>query len=206
MFLTEPTRDQKGQALVELALILPLLLLLAFGTIEFSNMIDINLALTHVTREGANLTSRDRTLTEAELQGYLDTVINAAKPVLCPDSAGCTTNVSKYFVIYSRVVYNPALGACGANLDNGLPDNYRIRRLGTWTKGSFSQQSKIGNDGDCADAGELGTSIKSMADGQIFHVVEAFYNYSGGAITPVQSVLGFALPNMFYDRTIFTQI
>jgi hypothetical protein len=169
-------------------------------------MIDINLALTHLTREGANLTSRDRTLVEAEIQTYLDTVINAAKPVLCPDGVGCTSNIPKYFVVYSQIVYDSALGACGANLDNGLPDNYHIRHLGTWTKGGFSQPSKIGNHGDCADLGALGTSIKSMADGQTFHVIEAFYDYSGGAMTPVQNFLEFALPNMFYDRTIFTQI
>jgi hypothetical protein len=206
MFLGKLPGSQKGQALVELALILPLLFLLAFGTIEFSNIIDINLTLTHLTREGANLTSRDRNLTEAEIQAYLDTVISAAKPVVCPDGLGCTNNVSKYFVVYSQVVYDPALGACGDNLDNGLPDNYRIRRLGTWIKGSFSQPSKIGSDGDCADLGDLRSSIKSMAAGQTFHVLEVFYDYSGGTITPIQNLLGFALPNTFYDRTLFTEV
>ena len=50
--------QQKGQALIELTLIVPLMVLLAFGAIEVGSVISTYLTLTHTTREGANLASR----------------------------------------------------------------------------------------------------------------------------------------------------
>jgi Flp pilus assembly protein TadG len=46
-------RKQKGQALVEFALILPLLLLVFFGIIEFSLLIFNRAVITNASREGA---------------------------------------------------------------------------------------------------------------------------------------------------------
>ncbi|HHY05466.1 MAG TPA: pilus assembly protein [Clostridia bacterium] len=43
----------KGQALVEMALLLPLLLLLLFGIIEFGRVMSASLIVTHGAREGA---------------------------------------------------------------------------------------------------------------------------------------------------------
>ena len=51
-------RSTKGQSLVELTLIVPLMLLLVFGVVEVGSVISTYLTLTHTTREGANLTSR----------------------------------------------------------------------------------------------------------------------------------------------------
>jgi Flp pilus assembly protein TadG len=46
-------KDQKGQALVEFAVILPLLLLLIMGIIEFGLMLNSYLTVRNVSREGA---------------------------------------------------------------------------------------------------------------------------------------------------------
>jgi len=203
-------RNQKGQGITEFALILPLLLLMSLGTIEVANMINTYLTLTHLTREGANLISRDRSLTEADIQADLTAVINAAKPTLCADGAGCTANTGQWYVIYSQIVYSPALGPCGSNLTSGTgndPDFYRIQRQVTWTRGGFTQTSKIGDDGDCAEASPaLANTIKSMAANQTFHVIEVFFNYAPSTLTPVENLLGSALPDLFYDRTIFIQV
>jgi len=43
----------KGQSLVEFALVLPLLLLLVIGAIEFGRLFFIKIALTNAAREGA---------------------------------------------------------------------------------------------------------------------------------------------------------
>jgi hypothetical protein len=198
---------QKGQAIVELTLILPLLFLLVFGTIEFSNIVDLQLTLTHLTREATNLTSRDRTLTAAEIQSYLDTAIDAAKPTLCRNGVACTQNTAQWYVIYTQIVYDSVPGTCGSPLNNGDPDYYRIVRQSSWTKGSFVQTSKIGNNGSCASASsELATSIKGMVGGQTFHLVEVFYNYGPNTMTPISNFLGFALPGFLYDRSVFTQV
>jgi hypothetical protein len=202
-------RDQKGQAIVEFGLILPLLFLLVLGTIEFSNIMDVYLTLTHLTREGTNLTSRDRTLSDGEIQKYLNRVIDGAKPAFCRDGADCTQNDGQWYVIYSRIVYDSVPGPCGSALTSvpgGVPDYYRVERMVTWTKGSFTQTSKIGNHGDCASASaELATAIKGMAPNQTFHVVEAFYDYGPSTMTPIENFLGFAISDLLYDRSIFSQ-
>ncbi|MGI6587831.1 MAG: TadE/TadG family type IV pilus assembly protein [Peptococcia bacterium] len=46
-------RQRKGQALVEMALILPLLLLLLFGIIEFGRVMSASIIVTHGARDGA---------------------------------------------------------------------------------------------------------------------------------------------------------
>ncbi|MFZ5754762.1 MAG: TadE/TadG family type IV pilus assembly protein [Bacillota bacterium] len=48
-------QKEKGQALVEMALILPLLLLLVFGIIEFGRIFSAGLVVNHGAREGARL-------------------------------------------------------------------------------------------------------------------------------------------------------
>jgi hypothetical protein len=46
-------RNSRGQALVEMAMILPIFLLLVLGTLEFGLAFDHNLTLEYATREGA---------------------------------------------------------------------------------------------------------------------------------------------------------
>lgn len=50
--------DGRGQALVELALVLPLLVLLFLGVFDFSRAIHAKNIITNVSREGANMASR----------------------------------------------------------------------------------------------------------------------------------------------------
>ena len=48
-------RDESGQAVVEIALLLPLLLVLVFGVIELANAINQGLTIAAATREGARV-------------------------------------------------------------------------------------------------------------------------------------------------------
>jgi hypothetical protein len=49
----EPRRTDRGSAAVELAIVLPLLLLLLFGVIDFGRMLNTQITLTEAAREGA---------------------------------------------------------------------------------------------------------------------------------------------------------
>ena len=51
--------NEKGIAAVELALILPVLCIMAFGIIDFGRLIQARLVITNVSREGGSLASRD---------------------------------------------------------------------------------------------------------------------------------------------------
>ncbi len=48
-------RDQRGQAMVELALVLPILLVLLMGAIEFGRIYHNHLIITNASREGARV-------------------------------------------------------------------------------------------------------------------------------------------------------
>jgi len=54
-FSKKKITEEKGASAVEFAVILPLLILLIFGIIEFGRMYNAYLALTHAAREGARL-------------------------------------------------------------------------------------------------------------------------------------------------------
>jgi hypothetical protein len=58
-------RSEGGQSLLEFALVIPLILMLALGVIEASYAILDQHIVTKLTREGSNLISRDTTLTDA---------------------------------------------------------------------------------------------------------------------------------------------
>lgn len=48
-------RNERGQAMVELALVLPILLILLMGTVEFGRIFHSYLIITNASREGARL-------------------------------------------------------------------------------------------------------------------------------------------------------
>jgi len=51
--LKKARRERKGQGLVEMALVLPLLLLLLFGILEFSRVLSAGIMVTHGARDAA---------------------------------------------------------------------------------------------------------------------------------------------------------
>jgi hypothetical protein len=56
---TSSFRNDKGAALIEFCIILPVLLLLVFAIIDFGRLILARLIITNVTREGGSLASRE---------------------------------------------------------------------------------------------------------------------------------------------------
>lgn len=68
---------QKGQALVEMALVLTILLALIMGTIDMGRALHSYLALEHASREGARAGALGRTDLEID-----ETVRNALSPVV----------------------------------------------------------------------------------------------------------------------------
>lgn len=169
----------KGQALIELTLITPLLLLLVFGTVEVSLIIGTYLDLTHLTREGANLTSRG-----TDPDTTLDAVIATAYPTIGQ------TNVGQWRIIYSKIVQDPAI-PCPP-----LPCTYEVNSQ--ITRGSLSEASKVGTTGQTVQI----PGIDNISPNQTFHTIEVFYNYQPNVMTFV----GENIDKIFYDRTIFTNV
>ena len=62
-------RDQSGQALVETALVIPILLLLAFGVVAAGRVVDAQMAVSGVAREAARAAALANTPQEASANG-----------------------------------------------------------------------------------------------------------------------------------------
>jgi hypothetical protein len=186
-------RSKKGQSLIELSFIAPIMIALTYGAIEIGSVISTYLTLTHTVREGANLVSRG---TPVDLTGpdndALDTIITAAGSTLS------TTNQAQWRIIYSRIVRDTTV-PCPAE-----PCKYMVdtKPGGQLTRGNLNKQSKLG----APDGSQLSQSvlpgIQNVKDGQTFHVFEVFYNYAPNIIT----YIGKTIDSNFYERAIFTNV
>jgi hypothetical protein len=185
----------RGQSIMELIAVVPILLLLALGAIELSNIIYALNVLAHLTREGANLTSRGTAADEA-----LDATIKSSGPLIVPGPGG---NENKWRVIYVKIGPNPG----------GPEPPYVV--LGQVVRGSTDVE-----DGrricpgckldppifECTKGCPSPNipNISTIAPKQTFHAVEAFYDYS--RLTPLQNFVGGILPTKLYERAIFTEV
>jgi hypothetical protein len=192
-------RSARGQAIIELTLIMPLLLLLVLGVIEFSNMVDSYLVLTHLTREGANMSSRGTPASDA-----LDAVIDSSCPQIS-DGSGCSpTNADHWRIIYTRM---------GPDSDEPDPKPYVVLEQIVRGSGEIVASSRI-----CDGCGLTATyscdptmqscsspNVPNIADigaGQELHAIEVFYEYQ--PVTPVGNFIGLSLGSSpFYERAIF---
>jgi len=93
----------RGQSLVEFALVLPILLLLILGAMDFARMFSTKITLTNAAREGANYLSRhpleypDKTNTELVINAEAIDITNIEKIISCssdPCEAGQTVTVT----------------------------------------------------------------------------------------------------------------
>jgi Flp pilus assembly protein TadG len=174
-------RINKGQTLIELTFIFPIMLALLYGAIEVGSVISDYLTITSTSREGANLTSRGTDPNTA-----LDAIIAAAAPTIR------STNQGQWRVIYSKITQNPA-SPCPPK-----PCTYRVESQ--IIRGNYAQNSKLGAVGDNVT---VISGIGSIDPGQTFQAVEVYYNYAPDVMTYVGSKL---INTTFYDRTIFTNV
>jgi Flp pilus assembly protein TadG len=132
--LRQRARDARGQSLLEFAMVLPLVLVLALGVIEVSYALLDQHVVTKLTREGSNLISRDSSLadTGAALKNMSSRPVDFAKSarvilsvIKMVNTAGAT-NVNRE-VLYQRyefgaIAANSALKTQGAGVFGGAPD------------------------------------------------------------------------------------
>ena len=64
-------RNEKGAAAVELALVLPILVVLVFGIIYFGTIFNDYIAVSHAARDGARLLAVESFDSDGELQTYI---------------------------------------------------------------------------------------------------------------------------------------
>jgi hypothetical protein len=82
----------RGVALIEFAMILPLLLLMALAIIDIGRLIQVRLIVTNVAREGGSLASRQSTL-DAGLIGLLQSSANPPMNLSGANGKICITRI-----------------------------------------------------------------------------------------------------------------
>lgn len=101
-FRRAPTRDRRGVATVEFAIVAPLMIILLLGTIDVGQYVSVGQAVSSASREGTRLAARDTTATAAEVTTAVleyftgcypetpETSVDAALDVTVRNEAGMT--------------------------------------------------------------------------------------------------------------------
>ena len=120
-------KADRGAAAVELALVLPVLLLVLFGVIDFGRMLHTQLKLTEAAREGARAAAlRQNATTRVQAAtGGLDGV--TAQVTTCPANAVATQDAVVTVTYHFQVVTPLAAiaGAFGSGPDESFPMDAR---------------------------------------------------------------------------------
>jgi len=160
-------KKSDGGALIELAIILPLLLLLVLGVFEYGRAIHAKNIITNMSREGANLASRSK----STAQQIMDAIALTAQPL------DMTAN-GMIFITEVR----------GQGADPRVTAQHR------WTGGSYETSSRAWSgcpnidwsvDGECTEDfdnlsdndAEADLNGLEVQDGQVVFAVEVFYDY-----------------------------
>ena len=180
--------SNKGQSLIELTLMTPLMLLLIFGVIEVGSVISSYLRLSQLTREGANLTSRGETPNNA-----LDAITAAGAPMIR------NNNLTQWKIVYSKIIQDPLIPCnppqpCTYIIDRNNPPASPSQLI----RGNLGQSSKIGGVGSVVTL----PGRETILPNQKLHAIEIFYDYGPSIITYVGKMIN----QLFYERTIFTDV
>jgi Flp pilus assembly protein TadG len=161
-----PKPRPRGVAMIELALVLPILVLLVLGVIDFSRMIQFNNVLISLTREGANLAARS---TEPP-QFIVKTLMDTAEPLQM------NTDGMMYI---TKLVGNGTQQA-------RVAAQYRSTSGGKTSLGSALWTCSSWSSGVCNVPGSAGppdtrptvTLPVALTNGETVYAVEAFYDYT----------------------------
>jgi TadE-like protein len=188
-------RNERGQSIIETAIILPLLLVIVLGVVEVSYALMDQHVVTKLTREGANLISRDTSLGDAAnaLKAMAGRPVNFdtnARLIFTVIRKGATTGTSNFGmdIIYQRYEYG-ALAASSAlqpkgSPSFGVPPDYSAPNADTDTSLQLTG---------------LPTGL-TVGTGSMVYVAEVFTKHD--LITPFDK-FGVTVPNILYSIAYF---
>jgi TadE-like protein len=188
-------RNERGQSIIETAIILPLLLVIVLGVVEVSYALMDQHVVTKLTREGANLISRDTSLGDAAnaLKAMAGRPVNFdtnARLIFTVVRKGATTGTSNFGmdIIYQRYEYG-ALAASSAlqpkgSPSFGVPPDYSAPNADTDTSLQLTG---------------LPTGL-TVGTGSMVYVAEVFTKHD--LITPFDK-FGVTVPNILYSIAYF---
>ena len=158
-FRTRRRSAARGVATIELALVLPVLLILVLGVIDFSRAIQFNNVLVHLSREGANLSARTTETPDYILAALMD------------NAAPLDMNGTGMMYITKLVGRPDGSARVEAQYRHSSKGNRaltsRIYACGRWNGGTCNVPSNQ----------TLRLSV-DLLDGETVYAVEAMYDYT----------------------------
>lgn len=120
-------RDRRGNAAVEFAFVVPLMLTLFFGTVEFSSGVAVNRKVTLVARTMSDLVSQSSTVTDTDLTNFTTT----GKAIMTPyDTTPLHTTVSELYIdpatLTAKVKWSKGYAPRGLNTTVSIPTALQI--------------------------------------------------------------------------------
>ena len=187
--------SSSGNALVESALIVPMVLLLALGVVELSYALVDQHVVTRLAREGANLISRNAEMTDAgaamrTMSSRPVDFDDNSKLILSVIKRGATTGTSNYdkLILYQRYEYG------------ALANQSALMTAGS---GSFSSANNYVAENSDNDTGLQLTGVPPdlvAVRGAMVYVAEIYSRHD--LITPVDG-LGVTVPTTLYSIAYF---
>lgn len=189
-------RHDRGQSMVEFAIALPLLTLLALGLIELSSALLDQHVVARLAREGSNLISRDTTLQDAIAamrsmsarpvnfdDGTSRLVLSVIKNVQTAGAANFNTNI-----LYQRVEYGTLASAAS-----------QLQTRGTGSFGGAPDYQANNSDNDTSlQITNLPTGL--LTAGGVLYVTEIYSSRT--ILTPLDN-FGLHVPSRLYSFAIF---
>jgi hypothetical protein len=166
-----------GQSLIELTLILPVLLVLMLGVIDFARAIQLNNILVNMSREGANLAAR----TSYTPQAIITVLSSTASPMVMQADG---------MLYVTKLIGRKANPSCREDCEIEAKVEDQSRAL----SGDFSLKSRVWpncgttgshwrSDGHCQLPDSHSVLVlahlpMALMDGETVYAVEAIYNYN----------------------------
>ena len=203
--MKKPKNYTRGQSLVEMTLIFPMLLTLTLGAVELANMIYTYQVMHHLVAQGASMASRITPPTT--LDDIINGVIDASCPIISRGPVALATcppsNAPRWRVIYTQM---------GPDTSKPDPKPYVVTKQTVVGAGPVDASKQI-----CASCGLAATytcdpatggcitpnvpNIATIGSGQSLFAFEVFYDYS--PITVLGNFVGNTFSANLYERSIF---
>lgn len=196
------SKDQRGQSVVEFAISLPFLVLMAIGTFAVGMVIDRHLTLGQLVRNAGNMFARGISFNSTQNKQFL---------VAAATGMGMTIDGGKAVVYLSLLQKIPANADCGGGAGS-CANAGQVVIAQRFTVGNtsmaiskFGMPSNLLSDGNHADffddtdaLATVPTAISSiMAPNEILYAVEAYHEPDTLAFQ------GIFAPSVMYSRAFF---
>ena len=189
--------DARGQSVVEIAFLMPLVLVVALGVVEFGYALLDQHVITKLTREGSNLISRDTTLDDAvtamrSMSTRPVDFTTRSRVIFSVLKKGSTTGTVNYdqVILYQRAEY-------GASVSGSVSE---LQMRGSGTFGSGPDYVAVSSD---SNAGLQIANVPAYLDvtrGGLMYVTEIFTTHN--LITPLDH-FGVTVPSTLYSIAYF---